>query len=366
MSNKRTYLTLFLLPVLLVLTACVTTAEPRGVPTGASPDATATPAPITFPQDELAHDSRIEWWYHNGHLISESGREFGFHFVLFKSDDGLGEPNLVAQLGILDVETGEYYDFSRAEAGMRTIGDGPLELGIANWEYRVDETAGSQSFKAVTDNASLSLQLTAASPVMLHNGIGWLPTKAGATYYYSWPRQVASGELILNGEKYSVSGSAWFDHQWGDFFVLGKPAGWQWFALQLADGGSLMISQSRGIDGEIEETYGTYMAPDGTVSDIRQDVDGIDLTVLGEWTSPDSGGTYPSGWSLTVESLGLELTLEPVAVDQEVQAGLPSNSTYWEGKARITGSQNGKPIGGDAYVELSGYVDPEPIEWMQR
>ncbi len=25
-----------------------------------------------------------------------------------------------------------------------------------------------------------------------------------------------------------------------------------------------------------------------------------------------------------------------------------------------------EPLTGDAYVELSGYVDPEPIEWLRR
>lgn len=366
MSTKRSLLVLVIILAVVAITGCVKSAEPREIPNGASPDPTATPIPITFPDDELAHDSRLEWWYHSGHLESETGREFGFHFVVFKADDGISEPNLVAQLGILDVETGEHYDFSRAEAGMRQVGDEPMTIGIVDWVYGLLPIEGSHSFVANTGDISLSLDLEAVSPVMLHNEIGWLPTEAGATYYYSWPRQEATGELILNGEKFRVTGSGWFDHQWGDFFVLGKPAGWQWFALQLDDGGSLMITQSRGIDGKIAETYGTYMSPEGKVRDLRQETDGIDLAVLGEWTSAESGGTYPSGWSLVVESLSMELIINPVANDQEVRGGLPAASTYWEGKARVGGLQNGIPIDGDAYVELSGYVDPEPVEWMSR
>ena len=366
MSTKRLILGIVTLFAVAAMAGCVKSAEPREIPVGALPEATATPAPITFPSDELAHDSRLEWWYHSGHIRSESSKEFGFHFVVFKADDGLGEPNLVAQLGLVDVETGEHYDVSRAEAGMRSVGDGPLDVGIANWVYSVEERSGNHQFSAVTDDLSLSLQLEATTPVMLHNEIGWLPTEAGATYYYTWPRQSAVGELIINGEKFEVTGTGWFDHQWGDFFVLGKPAGWQWFAMQLDDGGSLMITQSRGIDGKIAETYGTYMSVEGDVRHLEHDADGIDLAVIGEWTSPETGGTYPSGWSLVVESLGLDVIIDPVANDQEVQGGLPAASTYWEGKAWIGGLQNGLPIGGDAYVELSGYVDPEPIEWMQR
>ncbi len=364
--NRRKLGLVIILLLAISIVGCVKSSEPREIPAGALPDATATPAPIIFPQDEVDHDSRLEWWYHSGHLVSDSGKEFGFHFVLFKSDDGFGEPNFVAQLGILDVETGEHYDLSRAEAGMRQVGDGAMTLGIADWVYGLLPIEGSHSFVANDGDTGLSLIMEAITPVMLHNEIGWLPTEAGATYYYSWPRQEAVGQLVLDGEVLNVVGTSWFDHQWGDFFVLGKPAGWQWFAIQLSDGGSLMITESRGIDGEIAATYGTYMSPDGTVSHLDGDADGIDLIAIGRWTSPETGATYPSGWGLIVDSLGLDLELIPAANDQEVQGGLSAASTYWEGKVLIGGIQNGYPISGNAFVELSGYVDPEPVEWMQR
>ncbi len=370
MTDHRHLVLFSLILILLSATACVTSASPREVPTNAKPDPTATPAPVLMPEDELAHDSRLEWWYHSGHLVSESGREFGFHFVVFKADDGLGEPNLVAQLGLLDVETGEHFDLSRAEAGIRApdanSASVAMSLGIAGWDYSVSPNSGSQSFNATTENIGLSLQLEAKTPVMLHNEIGWIPTEAGATYYYSWPRQQASGELTLNGETLRVTGSAWFDHQWGDFFVLGKPAGWQWFAIQLDDGGSLMITEARGIDGNITETYGTYMSPEGEVKALLSDTDDIEIRTTGEWTSPTTGATYPSGWVIEIESLAMNLLLSPDAKNQEVQGGLPSASTYWEGKVSVEGTQGGSPISADAYVELSGYVDPEPVEWIHR
>jgi predicted secreted hydrolase len=371
-------LAVVLLAIAAVATGCVTSIEPRSIPAGAVPDPTATPAPIAFAgdgnqsrNDELDHDSRLEWWYYSGHLESGSGREFGFHFVVFKAVDGTGEPNLVAQLGLLDVETGEHFELYRAEAGFRgEIGsDEAMTISIADWNYAVTSTAGSHSFAATNGQQAgveLSLLLEAAAPVMLHNEIGWLPTQAGATYYYSWPRQSAVGELVIDGERFDVTGTAWFDHQWGDFFVLGKPAGWQWFAIQLDDGASLMITEARGIDGEVADTYGTYMSPSGEVRNLKKTADGIRLAWDGEWTSPDTGATYPSGWALEIDSLGLDLILIPVANDQEMQVGLPIGSAYWEGKAWVGGRQNAQSISGNAYVELSGYADPEPIEWLGR
>jgi predicted secreted hydrolase len=352
--------------ILLGTNACVTSVEPREVATGAVPDPTVTPAPITFPEDDKNHNSRLEWWYYNGHLQSESGKEFGFHFVVFESDDGIGDSNRIAQLGILDVETGEHYETSKVWAVIDTSNDSPLLDRAPPWFMFGSEIPGSSAFSIYGESIGLGLELEATTPVMLHNEIGWLPTEAGATYYYSWPRQQATGTLTLNGEIFNVTGTAWFDHQWGDFFVLGKPAGWQWFAIQLDDGRSLMITQSLGIDGEITESYGTYMSPEGDVGSLKSDTHGITLTETDEWTSPTTGATYPSGWTIEIESLALDITIDPVADDQEVQGGLAAASTYWEGKARVSGTQNGQPISGDAYVELSGYVDPEPIEWMHR
>lgn len=357
-----------ILPLLLVfvLAGCIKSGEPSEVPIGSVPDPTPPPEPIEFPEDQFAHDSRLEWWYHNGHLESENGREFGFHFVVFKAQDGSNESNLVAQLGVIDVESGEHYEVSRATAGLRESDSNSLEIEIADWVYRVGDTPGTHAVAATSEVVSLTLDLVSETEVMLHKEIGWIPTEIGSTYYYSWPRQTATGQLVIDGETFNVNGTSWFDQQWGDFFVLGKPAGWQWFAVQLERGGSLMITESRGTDGEVIETYGTYMTPDGVVTQLTGDVGGIKVDVLDRWTSPSTGGTYPSGWNLSVESLDLELTLMPLVLDQEVQGGLPAASTYWEGKVAVGGTQDGTLVSGNAYVELSGYVDPKPVMWRQR
>ena len=108
------------------------------------------------------------------------------------------------------------------------------------------------------------------------------------------------------------------------------------------------------------------MSPEGEAKILRQESSGIELTATGEWTSPTTDATYPSGWTLRIDLLDLNLALEPVIKNQEVQGGLPAVSTYWEGKTRASGHQNGEPITANAYAELSGYVDPGPIEWMRR
>ena len=54
----------------------------------------------------------------------------------------------------------------------------------------------------------------------------------------------------------SVDGSAWFDHQWGDFISVGG-GGWDWFAVNLDDGTDLTLSLVRDADGSYPLIYGT-------------------------------------------------------------------------------------------------------------
>ena len=366
MSNSQINIFLSLSICLVVLTGCVKISETRLVPSDAAADPTPSPREIVISVDQYPHDSRLEWWYHNGHLSTELGREFGFHFVVFKAQDGINEPNVVAQLGIIDVDSSTHYEASRADTGLRFSDAGALDIEIADWIYTIGDDPGDHAFSAKNDTVSLSLDLTTSTAVMLHNEIGWMPTEVGSTYYYSWPRQIANGELIVGGESFEVSGTAWFDHQWGEFFVLGKPSGWQWFAIQLDNGGSLMVTEVRGINGDVIDTYGTYMDPDGAVTHLSYAADSIDVKVLDHWVSPSTGGVYPSGWELTVGSIGINLVLTPLMVNQEVLGSLPKASTYWEGKVNVEGQLKGENVFGDAYVELSGYVDPDPVIWRER
>ena len=210
----------------------------------------------------------------------------------------------------------------------------------------------------------LKLKTETPSSVMLHEGVGWMDWPFGWTYYYSYPRMAAEGVVMIEGREIDVEGEVWFDHQWGDFFVVGKPAGWQWFALHLDDGSSLMISEVRGGDGEVIATDGTLVDLDGEQKTLEDEVGGIRLEVLDYWTSPDTAGEYPNRWRLVVEALGLDVTMSPVVADQEVPA-LPFGNkaaAYWEGRVDVYDTVSGESKG-VGFAELSGYVEPERLSW---
>ena len=60
----------------------------------------------------------------------------------------------------------------------------------------------------------------------------------------------AAGTLYVGLDTIPVDGTAWFDHQWGDFISVGG-GGWDWFAVNLDDGTDLTLSLVRDADGSL-------------------------------------------------------------------------------------------------------------------
>jgi predicted secreted hydrolase len=106
-------------------------------------------------------------------------------------------------------------------------------------------------------------------------------------------------------------------------------------------------------------TFGTYVAADGSATEI--DVSSIATRALSTWTSPHTGGVYPSRWDVTITGGSggqLSLSLVPQLLDQELVTPESTGNAYWEGAVRINGSLGSSPISGLGYVELTGYVSP--------
>jgi predicted secreted hydrolase len=150
-----------------------------------------------------------------------------------------------------------------------------------------------------------------------------------------------------------VEGDAWFDHQWGDFISVGG-GGWDWFAVNLDDGTDITISLVRAADGSYPLIYGTLVEPDGTTRHLSRD--DLAVTVNATWTSPATGAVYPADWTISLPGEGLEIGLVPAVAQQELDTRATTGVVYWEGSQRVTATRDGKPLGGEAYVELTGYA----------
>lgn len=354
----------------LLSVACSNSLELRSIPTPGIAEPTPAPRPVSIPSDEQSHDDRLEWWYYNGHLTADSGsdssKEFGFHFVIFQTVNDDGEPAYAAQFALTDVEKKNHRLDTRLFAGDAETDTAEIfGLRISDWLLDID--AGSHEFRAVMEDGTaleLNLGLDQGSDPVLHAGIGWFAAPTGWSYYYSWPNMPANGNLTIDGQDYSVTGTGWFDHQWGDFFAIGAPGGWQWMGLQLGDGQTLMVTETRNPDGTADAVFGTLSDGAGTTRSLTE-ADGIRIDVLETWASPDTGAEYLSRWRLVVEGMNLDVEIEPVVADQEVDEGVPTAAIYWEGKVRHRGTFRGEQIDQPGYVELTGYAPPDSIPWRE-
>jgi predicted secreted hydrolase len=348
-------------------------------PTGA-PFEKPTPRPsvvdpiaISLPRDDAPHDRLTEWWYVTGHLSTLDGtREFGYEAVVFRAQRGGFPVTWASHIAITEKPRGDRagsfsYDqrtevgaqvnvapiMSRAvSAAFAITGANPLDpatLGRDPWVMLVLPDGGME-----IGGNGLMLQLGAGRAPALHDTDGWVAfADAGGSYYYSRTRMPTAGTLAIGGEVLTVTGSSWFDHQWGDFIAIGG-GGWDWFALNLSDGSDLMLSFVRAKDGSYPLVYGTWVGANGVV----QHIDGaeIDLTALGTWTSPHTGATWPAAWRVQIAQIGLDVTVTPEVADQELNTLESTGVIYWEGANSVAGRLAGAPITGRSYVELTGYA----------
>ena len=348
-------------------------------PTGAPyekptpPPSAVDPLAVSLPADDAPHDRLTEWWYVTGHLATLDGtREFGYEAVIFRAKRGQFPVSWASHIAITEkprggragsfsydqrIEVGPQVNIapimSRAvNAAFAITGANPLDpatLGRDPWVMLVLPDGGME-----IGGNGLMLQLGAGRAPVLHDTDGWVAfADAGGSYYYSRTRMPTGGTLAIGGETLAVTGSSWFDHQWGDFIAIGG-GGWDWFALNLSDGSDLMLSFVRAKGGSYPLVYGTWVARDGSV----QHIDGaeIELTALGSWTSPRTGATWPAGWRVRIAQIGLDVTVTPEVADQELNTLESTGVIYWEGANLVAGTLAGRPITGRSYVELTGYA----------
>ena len=323
-------------------------------------ESTATPSPtpavevmVSLPQDEGAHVSPIEWWYFNGHLDTEDGRTFSYHFVTFQSVLESGLTPRLMQLSWADHDEGIHLAEEQAAFPTIEATSGEFDLDAGGWRMSGDGKSFDLSFNI--GEYAVELEGVSTKPPVFHYETGYVDLGiAGKTYYYSHTDVETTGAVSIDGVSHPATGVAWMDHQWGDFTTAG--IGWDWFSLNLDDGSDLKISVVWELDGgKHVETYGTYVPSDGSAT-VHLPGDDIALESTDAWTSPDTGGEYPMGWRLRVESLNLDLTLTPVIRDAEYSESLFIPVIYWEGAIAANGARNGNPVSGRGFAELVGYV----------
>jgi len=324
---------------------------------------------LEFPRDHGAHpDYKTEWWYFVGHLTAENGRTYGFELTFFRVGTARGAASASAwrhhsvyltHFALTD-DTGQkfYHDerTSRGVFGEAGAREGSLEVWNGDWraELRDDQL----TLIASAEDFAVNLTLSPSKPLALHGENGFSrkgPEPGQASYYSSFTRLEGNGKIRTGGEEILIShAKAWMDHEYTSRDLASNIVGWDWFALQLDNGEELMIYQLRRKDGAVDPfSKGSYIRKNGTIETLK--ADDFSIRVLGDWTSPQTGVRYPSGWEISIPKMGYRSTLIPTVKEQELITQESTGVNYWEGRCLVRENADDMTPTGSAYVELTGY-----------
>jgi predicted secreted hydrolase len=320
--------------------------------------------PLEFPRDFGAHpDLRTEWWYVTG-FASAGGREFGFQLTFFRSrvdgTQGMKSAFAARQLvfahaAITDVQGRRLWHdqrIAREGFGVAKAGSGDTALRLRDW----DLTRGaddSYTARLPATDFGLDLRFTPTQPVLLQGRAGLSrkgPSPEQASYYYSEPQLAAAGTLTLKGERFSVKGKGWLDHEWSEALLHPDAVGWDWIGMNLDDGSALTAFQLRRKDGSPLWDGGSFRAAGG--STYVASPGEVQFRPQRRWTSPLSGASYPVEWM--VRTPADFYTVRPLVDNQELDSRASTGAIYWEGLSDLLDG-NGRRVG-RGYLEMTGYA----------
>jgi predicted secreted hydrolase len=324
---------------------------------------------FVFPRDHAAHDGfASEWWYYTGHVHTADGRRFGYELTFFRvglrAGQAMPKPGqsrwrgnqlYPAHFALTDVNGQSFFHdekFVRAALGAGSASTTRLDVHADTWSL-----SGPAPFHlvAAANGIAIDFTETSAKPPAIHGHDG-ISKKAAcdtcASHYYSMTRLRTRGTLTYQGRTLTVDGISWMDHEFGSDELQANQAGWDWFSIQLDDDRELMLYVLRQKDGTVTPaSSGSLIARDGSVTYLPRSAFIVNAT--GSWTSPHTGGVYPSGWRVRVPSANVDLTLTPDVLDQEL-ANTVGGVSYWEGAVDVSDGA-AHPLG-VGYVELTGYA----------
>ena len=326
----------------------------------------------SFPRDHGVHpEFRTEWWYFTGNLKDKDGKQYGYQLTFFRQGLALksSQPTnpwsirdvYLAHFAIVDGSTEQFWHHdqaSRSGPGLAGAEIGAMDVWTLAWSAKM--IGNTINLKARLGEMALDLELSPRKPMIFHGEKGLStkgPNPGQASYYYSFTDLASKGTIrtSLSRQPIEVTGTSWFDQEFGSNVLSPDQVGWDWFGIHLSDGRDLMLFQLRKKDGTIESSSsGTIVEKDGTTRYLRQS--DIVLKVLTLWKSPKSGGTYPAKWQISIPSAQVDITLAPIVANQELVTESSTGVTYWEGAITGIGTSRGNAINIEGYAELTGYA----------
>ena len=318
---------------------------------------------LKLPEDHGSHDnSRTETWQVLTHLRDEDGNELGFQFLFLRI--GIVAPTAPPQESIWDVREFERVHVALLDANSAKVayeerfGRGisrlsgfdwdTEELRIDNWFLRFGNDGARATltlYATISDKAVVELALRPEKPA-----VALEPDGADTPFVgYSMTRLTVEGTVDQGRGKKAVTGTAWFDHLWGELPVPGAgPVAWDRLQLQLEDGVEISAVRSRRIDGRgAAVVNGVIFEPNGEVTSLDNET--LQMTASGTWQSPSTGVEYPIEWQILGPEL--DIAIEPLFDDQVLDFSTP----LWSGLVRVRGRRAQTSVSGFGTLQLMGY-----------
>ncbi|HEX2492163.1 MAG TPA: carotenoid 1,2-hydratase, partial [Steroidobacter sp.] len=309
---------------------------------------------LSFPRDEGAHpDFRTEWWYLTGWVQTEAGEPLGFQVTFFRSRPGLDEDNpsrfaarqlLFAHAALSNPARGALLRGEKAARegfGLAEAQVGRLDVHIDDWTLRTERDRYVAFVRA--QDFTVDIEFAPTQPILLQGEGGFSqkgPQADSSSYYYSLPQLKVRGRVSIGGRAITVTGLAWFDHEWSSSIMDEAASGWDWLGLNLEDGGALMAFQMRNSQGR--EHWAAATQRDRSLQGQASAPDEVEWTPLRVWRSPRTGVRYPVEWKIVVGERSI--FLKPLMDDQENDARRSTGTLYWEGAVRAL-DERGLQIG---------------------
>ncbi|MFN4140865.1 lipocalin-like domain-containing protein [Aestuariivirga sp.] len=311
---------------------------------------------LRFPQDHGAHpEFRIEWWYLTANLEGPDGENYGAQWTLFRSalapaeKQGWESPQL--WMGHAALTTAEAHHsaerLARGGIGQAGVAVLPFAATIDAWRMISRAGPGADPLSALEVSAeamdfSYDLNLDATGPLVLQGEAGYSVKSAEgqASYYYSQPFYDVRGTIRVAGRNVSVTGQAWYDHEWSSQPLSPGQTGWDWFSFHFATGEKLMGFRLR--DAGEGFTSATWIAADGKPE--PQAPGAMRVEPL-DWAEVQ-GRRVPVRWRVALPGKGLDVATRAL----NPQAWMETQVSYWEGPVFLEGSHPGR-----GYVEMTGY-----------
>jgi predicted secreted hydrolase len=312
-------------------------------------------------RDHAMHGSdTVEWWYFTGVLTTPARRRsVGFEVTFFRVDWGL--ESRILHTAFTDIERGTFTTRGAAWGFYPTFTRPDLRqiVSVMGSMLAFDEERGEMTLRTRAGSLTIDLQMKAGDIMPQgDSGIIGMSGSPQASCYYSLPDMATVGTITVDGEQLPVTGVTWHDHQWGSFPL--RDLAWDWFSLRLDCGLAIMVfvfrsGGTRTYAVSAHGPAGTRVLTSASVSSRRvfRTKDGI---------------PYPLEWDVTLgtpDGASLAFHVMPTFDAQYVASfTVPS---YWEGLCTVEGTvltggelvgvclEQGKPLNGTAYVELTGY-----------